>query len=82
MIVSNGQSPMRQLFMFTQVITTYLEDMKIRANPQSGEGGRIALATDCKGPELSHYRSLLNVDELHRCHGMRTTSNMASRIHD
>lgn len=27
-------------------------------------GGRIALATDCKGPELSHYRSLLNVDDL------------------
>ena len=26
-------------------------------------GGRIALATDCKGPELSHYRSLLNVDD-------------------
>src|SRR5882672_693877 len=28
------------------------------------EGGRIALATDCKGPELKHYRSLLNVDDL------------------
>jgi phosphoglycolate phosphatase-like HAD superfamily hydrolase len=27
-------------------------------------GGRIAVATDCKGPELSHYRSLLNVDDL------------------
>ena len=27
-------------------------------------GGRIALTTDCKGPELSHYRSLLNVDDL------------------
>jgi HAD superfamily hydrolase (TIGR01549 family) len=27
-------------------------------------GGRIALATDCKGPELKHYRSLLNVDDL------------------
>ena len=27
-------------------------------------GGRIALATDCKGPELKHYRSLLNVDNL------------------
>lgn len=26
-------------------------------------GGRIALARDCKGPELSHYRSLLNVDD-------------------
>ena len=26
-------------------------------------GGRIALATDCKGPELKHYLSLLNVDE-------------------
>jgi phosphoglycolate phosphatase-like HAD superfamily hydrolase len=27
-------------------------------------GGRIALATDRKGPELKHYRSLLNVDDL------------------
>jgi HAD superfamily hydrolase (TIGR01549 family) len=27
-------------------------------------GGKIALATDCKGPELKHYRSLLNVDDL------------------
>jgi phosphoglycolate phosphatase-like HAD superfamily hydrolase len=27
-------------------------------------GGRIALATDCKGPELKHYRWLLNVDDL------------------
>ena len=27
-------------------------------------GGRIALATDCKGPELKHYLSLLNVDDL------------------
>jgi HAD superfamily hydrolase (TIGR01549 family) len=27
-------------------------------------GGRIALATDCKGPELEHYRSLLDVDDL------------------
>jgi phosphoglycolate phosphatase-like HAD superfamily hydrolase len=26
-------------------------------------GGRIALATDCKGPALKHYLSLLNVDE-------------------
>jgi phosphoglycolate phosphatase-like HAD superfamily hydrolase len=26
-------------------------------------GGRIALATDCKGPELKHYLSLLDVDE-------------------
>lgn len=27
------------------------------------QGGRIALATDCKGPTLKHYLSLLNVDE-------------------
>ncbi|MET3840568.1 HAD-IA family hydrolase [Bradyrhizobium sp. OAE829] len=27
------------------------------------QGGRIALATDCKGPELKHYLSLLDVDE-------------------
>ena len=26
-------------------------------------GGRIALATECKGPELKHYLSLLNIDE-------------------
>ena len=25
-------------------------------------GGKIALATDCKGPELKHYLSLLNID--------------------
>jgi HAD superfamily hydrolase (TIGR01549 family) len=28
------------------------------------DGGRIALATDCKGPELKHYLSLLNVSDL------------------
>jgi HAD superfamily hydrolase (TIGR01549 family) len=28
------------------------------------EGGRIALATDCKGPALKHYLSLLQVDDL------------------
>lgn len=28
------------------------------------DGGRIALATDCKGPELKHYLSLLDVDDL------------------
>jgi phosphoglycolate phosphatase-like HAD superfamily hydrolase len=27
-------------------------------------GGRLALATDCKGPALKHYLSLLNVDDL------------------
>jgi phosphoglycolate phosphatase-like HAD superfamily hydrolase len=27
-------------------------------------GGRIALATDCKGPALKHYLSLLNVSDL------------------
>jgi phosphoglycolate phosphatase-like HAD superfamily hydrolase len=26
-------------------------------------GGRIALATDCKGPELKHYLSLLDIEE-------------------
>jgi HAD superfamily hydrolase (TIGR01549 family) len=26
-------------------------------------GGRLALATDCKGPELKHYLSLLDIDE-------------------
>jgi phosphoglycolate phosphatase-like HAD superfamily hydrolase len=27
-------------------------------------GGKIALATDCKGPELRHYLSLIRVDDL------------------
>ena len=26
-------------------------------------GGKLALATDCKGPELKHYLSLLHIDE-------------------
>ena len=30
----------------------------------TGEGGRIALATDCKGATLRHYLSLLAVDDL------------------
>lgn len=44
-------------------------------------GARIALATDCKGPELKHYRSLLNVDDLIDSMRAETTSNTASRIH-
>jgi phosphoglycolate phosphatase-like HAD superfamily hydrolase len=48
----------------------YLES--VRAFPRVREvfraltkgGGRIALATDCKGPELKHYLSLLNVSDL------------------
>jgi phosphoglycolate phosphatase-like HAD superfamily hydrolase len=30
----------------------------------TGQGGRIALATDCKGPALKHYLSILEVDDL------------------
>ena len=30
----------------------------------TADGGRIALATDCKGPELKHYLSLLDVTDL------------------
>jgi phosphoglycolate phosphatase-like HAD superfamily hydrolase len=30
----------------------------------SATGGKIALATDCKGPELGHYMSLINVADL------------------
>ena len=30
----------------------------------AGRGGKIALATDCKGPDLKHYLSLLHVDDL------------------
>ena len=26
-------------------------------------GGKIALATECKGPELKHYLSVLHIDE-------------------
>jgi phosphoglycolate phosphatase-like HAD superfamily hydrolase len=26
-------------------------------------GGKLALATDCKGPELKHYLSLLHIEE-------------------
>ena len=29
----------------------------------TARGGRLALATDCKGPELKHYLSLLHIDE-------------------
>jgi phosphoglycolate phosphatase-like HAD superfamily hydrolase len=29
----------------------------------TARGGRIALATECKGPELKHYLSILGVDE-------------------
>ena len=29
----------------------------------SRRGGKLALATDCKGPELKHYLSLLHIDE-------------------
>ena len=29
----------------------------------SRRGGKLALATDCKGPELKHYPSLLRIDE-------------------
>jgi phosphoglycolate phosphatase-like HAD superfamily hydrolase len=29
-----------------------------------GDGGRIALATDCQSDELKHYRSLMDVDDL------------------
>ena len=29
----------------------------------TARGGKIALATECKGPELKHYLSLLDIDE-------------------
>jgi hypothetical protein len=32
----------------------------------TARGGGIALATECKGPELKHYLSLLDVDEFIR----------------
>jgi HAD superfamily hydrolase (TIGR01549 family) len=50
--------------------TKYLEKVKAFADVRHvfdtliQDGGRIALATDCKGPELKYYLSLLNVDDL------------------
>ena len=29
----------------------------------TARGGRIAIATECKGQELKHYLSLLDIDE-------------------
>jgi HAD superfamily hydrolase (TIGR01509 family) len=39
------------------------EDVRQVVETLTRRGGRIALATDCKGPELKHYRSLLEIDE-------------------
>jgi phosphoglycolate phosphatase-like HAD superfamily hydrolase len=39
------------------------EDVRQVFKTLTRRGGRIALATDCKGPELKHYLSLLGIDE-------------------
>src|ERR1700710_756137 len=50
--------------------SNYLQDVKAFVDVRKvfealkKKGGRIALATDCKGAALKHYRSLLDVDEL------------------
>jgi HAD superfamily hydrolase (TIGR01549 family) len=36
---------------------------RARGTGDAQAAGRIALATDCKGPELKHYLSLLNINE-------------------
>jgi HAD superfamily hydrolase (TIGR01549 family) len=49
--------------------TKYLHSVKAFENVRevfetlTRRGGRIALATDCKSPELKHYLSLLDIDE-------------------
>ena len=53
--------------------TKYLERVKAFTGVRHvfdaliGGGGRIALATDCEGPELKHYLSLLDVEDLIHC---------------
>jgi HAD superfamily hydrolase (TIGR01549 family) len=39
------------------------EDVRQVFETLTRRGGRIALATDCKGPELKYYLSLLDIDE-------------------
>jgi phosphoglycolate phosphatase-like HAD superfamily hydrolase len=43
-------------------------------------GGKIALATDCKGPELKHYLSLLDVDAFIKATACGDDVEHASRI--
>jgi HAD superfamily hydrolase (TIGR01549 family) len=49
--------------------TKYLQNVKAFGGVRdvfqalTERGGRIALATECKGPELKHYLSLLDIDE-------------------
>jgi phosphoglycolate phosphatase-like HAD superfamily hydrolase len=39
------------------------EDVRQVFETLTRRGGKIALATDCKGPQLKHYLSLLDIDE-------------------
>jgi beta-phosphoglucomutase-like phosphatase (HAD superfamily) len=71
--------------------TKYLHTVKAFAGVRgvfetlTRRGGKLALATDCKGPELKHYLSLLHIDEFigaTACgddveHGSRTLASWA-----
>ena len=72
LVVPNSDGSARKSILKTQG-TIYEEKYLDGVQPFNGirdvfrslieQGGRIALATDCKGPALKHYLSLLNVEE-------------------
>ena len=72
LVVPNSDESVRKSILKTQG-TIYEEKYLDGVQPFNGvrdvfrslieQGGRIALATDCKGPALKHYLSLLNVEE-------------------
>ena len=72
LVVPNSDESARKSILKTQG-TIYEEKYLDGVQPFNGvrdvfrslieQGGRIALATDCKGPALEHYLSLLNVEE-------------------
>jgi len=72
LVVPNSDESARKSILKTQG-TIYEEKYLDGVQPFNGvrdvfrslieQGGRIALATDCKGPALKHYLSLLNVEE-------------------
>ena len=72
LVVPNSDESARKSILKTQG-TIYEEKYLDGVQPFNGvrdvfrslieQGGQIALATDCKGPALKHYLSLLNVEE-------------------
>ena len=72
LVVPDSEESVRKSMLKTQG-TIYEEKYLDGVQPFNGvrdvfrslieQGGRIALATDCKGPALKHYLSLLNVEE-------------------